>query len=101
MLGANSRAALPTQLFFRSIARGRFGLRRQTCFSQRASRISDREDRLFAELNLDRDELALYENIYNDLTIDAPRPDLVVYLQAPVNVLIELDDGHSVRADGS
>ena len=47
------------------------------------------KDRLFAELNLDRDELALYENIYNHLTIDAPRPDLVVYLQAPVNVLIE------------
>ena len=45
------------------------------------------KDRLFAELTLDADELALYEQVYQHLTIDAPRPDLVIYLQAPVSVL--------------
>lgn len=47
------------------------------------------KDRLFAELTLDPDELALYEQVYKHLTIDAPTPDLVIYLQAPVSVLIE------------
>lgn len=47
------------------------------------------KDRLFAELTLDADELALYEQIYTHLTLDAPVPDLVVYLQAPVEVLRE------------
>ena len=47
------------------------------------------KDRLFAQLTLDADELALYEQIYHHLTLDAPRPDLVIYLQAPVDVLRE------------
>lgn len=47
------------------------------------------KDRLFAEINLDADELALYEAVYRHLVIEAPRPDLVVYLQAPVHVLRE------------
>ena len=47
------------------------------------------KDRLFAELTLDVDELALYQQVYEHLTIDAPTPDLVIYLQAPVSVLIE------------
>lgn len=89
---ANRRAAaLPTQLFFLfDRARQIQELRQADMFQP--VRVADfliEKDRLFAELNLDRDELALYENIYNHLTIDAPRPDLVVYLQAPVNVLME------------
>jgi deoxyadenosine/deoxycytidine kinase len=45
------------------------------------------KDRLFAELTLDSDELALYQQIYAHLTLDAPRPDLVIYLQAPLGTL--------------
>ena len=47
------------------------------------------KDRLFAQMTLDKDELALYEQIYTHLTLDAPRPDLVIYLQAPVEILRE------------
>ena len=45
------------------------------------------KDRLFAHVNLDDDELHLYEQVYANLTIDVPKPDLVVYLQAPIDVL--------------
>ena len=45
------------------------------------------KDRLFARVTLDDDELHLYEQVYANLTLDAPSPDLVVYLQAPVEVL--------------
>ncbi len=47
------------------------------------------KDRLFAQMTLDKDELALYEQIYTHLTLDAPKPDLVIYLQAPVETLRE------------
>ena len=47
------------------------------------------KDRLFARQNLDSDEFKLYENVYEHMTIDAPAPDLVIYLQAPVEVLMQ------------
>ena len=47
------------------------------------------KDRLFAELTLDKNELALYEQIYKNLMLDPPAPDLVIYLQAPISVLLE------------
>ena len=47
------------------------------------------KDRLFAELTLTNDELKLYQQIYQHMTIDAPQPDLVIYLQAPINILRE------------
>ncbi|MDH3388094.1 MAG: deoxynucleoside kinase [Gammaproteobacteria bacterium] len=47
------------------------------------------KDRLFAQMTLNSDELALYEQIYTHLTLDAPRPDLVIYLQAPIETLRE------------
>jgi deoxyadenosine/deoxycytidine kinase len=47
------------------------------------------KDRLFARVTLDDDEYALYEQLYAKLDIQAPKPDLVVYLQAPVDVLLE------------
>lgn len=56
----------------------------------RGSYIADfmvEKDRLFAEITLSREELALYEQIYQHLTLDAPKPDLVIYLQAPVEIL--------------
>jgi deoxyadenosine/deoxycytidine kinase len=46
-------------------------------------------DRLFAQLNLSPDELALYDKIYALLDDAVPRPDLVVYLQARTDVLVE------------
>jgi deoxyguanosine kinase len=53
-------------------------------------RVSDfllDKDALFAELTLDADELALYRAVHRQLVPDVPSPDLVVYLQAPVQVL--------------
>lgn len=47
------------------------------------------KDRLFAQVTLDEQEFKLYEEIYARLAIDPPQPDLVVYLQAPVDVLLE------------
>ena len=55
-------------------------------------RVSDfliDKDRLFAELNLEKDEYNLYHKVYQHLVIDAPKPDLVIYLQAPTEVLLE------------
>jgi deoxyadenosine/deoxycytidine kinase len=47
------------------------------------------KDRLFARINLDADEYALYEKVYHQLTLDMPAPDLVIYLQAPTDVLLQ------------
>lgn len=47
------------------------------------------KDRLFAETNLDAEELSLYNQIHEKLDIDAPVPDLVIYLQASVDSLLE------------
>ena len=46
------------------------------------------KDPLFARVNLDREEYQLYEKVYRQMTIDAPKPDLVVYLQASTDVLL-------------
>jgi deoxyguanosine kinase len=45
------------------------------------------KDRIFANLNLDDEELKLYERYYEALTADIPAPDLVIYLQAKPEVL--------------
>lgn len=47
------------------------------------------KDRLFARLNLDDDELHLYEQVYESLSPELPRPNLVIYLQASVPVLMK------------
>ena len=44
-------------------------------------------DDLFARLTLDENEYALYRQIHENLAIEAPRPDLVIYLQAPLETL--------------
>lgn len=84
-------AALPTQLFFLfQRARQIEDMRQDDMF--KPMRVADfllDKDRLFAEVNLDREELALYQQIYDQLEIDPPAPDLVVYLQAPVDVLLQ------------
>jgi deoxyguanosine kinase len=84
-------AALPTQLYFLlQRAKQLKAMRQKDMFTP--VRVADfliEKDRLFAELTLDTDELDLYDQVYSSLTIDVPRPDLVVYLQAPVEVLLE------------
>lgn len=82
-------AALPTQLFFLfQRARQMQELRQSDLFAP--VRIADflmEKDRLFAQMTLDDDELRLYDQVYSSLTLDVPQPDLVIYLQAPVDVL--------------
>jgi len=85
------RYALPTQLFF---------------LFQRSRQITDvnqmdmftrpitadfflEKDPLFARLNLNDEEYALYHQIYTHLELKTPKPDLVIYLQTPVDVLSE------------
>jgi deoxyguanosine kinase len=83
-------AALPTQLFFMfQRVRQLEQLAQADMFSD--IRISDflmAKDRLFAQVNLDRDELRLYEQIFENLDFNPQPPDLVVYLQAPVDTLL-------------
>lgn len=84
-------AALPVQLFFLfQRARQMEELRQTDMFEE--VRVADfllDKDRLFAELTLDPDELGLYDRVFEKLAIDAPDPDLVVYLQAPADVLMQ------------
>jgi deoxyguanosine kinase len=84
-------AALPTQLYFLfQRARQIQEMRQSDLFAP--VRVSDfllEKDRLFAQLTLSDDEFWLYEQVYKQLSIDAPLPDLVVYLQAPVEILLE------------
>ena len=83
-------AALPAQLFFLfQRARQLDQLAQADMFSD--LRIADflmAKDRLFAQITLDRDDLDLYEKIYAATEFKAPVPDLVVYLQAPVDTLL-------------
>ena len=84
-------AAFATQLFFLfQRARQMEEVRQQDLFG--AVRVVDyllEKDRLFARVTLDDAEYALYEKVYERVVVDAPKPDLVVYLQAPVDVLLE------------
>lgn len=84
-------AALPTQLYFLfQRARQIQEMRQSDLFAP--VRVSDfllEKDQLFAQLTLGDQEYRLYEQVYRQLAIDAPVPDLVVYLQAPVDVLLE------------
>ncbi len=92
------RYGLPTQLFF---------------LFQRANQIKDlnqrdmfakpivadfflEKDPIFARLNLDDEEYALYHQIYHHLQIQAPKPDLVIYLQTPIDALMERIEERSI-----
>jgi len=84
-------AAFQTQLFY-TLARHRqqVTLRQADLFSQIT--ICDYlfdKDRIYAFLNLDDNELFIYQRLYALLARDVPVPDLVVYLQAPTDVLIK------------
>lgn len=47
------------------------------------------KDRIFAHLNLDENELPLYDQVYSLLEPGVPRPDLAIYLQASTETLVE------------
>lgn len=47
------------------------------------------KDRIFAELTLSNNELALYSEMYNVLNTRVPKPDLVVFLQAPIDIILQ------------
>lgn len=83
--------ALQTQLFFLfQRTRQLEALKQNDLFEP--VRVADfliEKDRLFAEINLDDDEFRLYDQVFSHLDIEAPQPDLVIYLQAPVDVLLE------------
>lgn len=83
--------ALPAQLFFLFQRAQQLGtLQQQDLFAPR--RVADylfEKDRLFAGLTLDAAEMALYEQVASRLAVDPPKPDLVVYLQAPVETLLQ------------
>ncbi|MDH3465507.1 MAG: deoxynucleoside kinase [Gammaproteobacteria bacterium] len=83
--------ALPTQLFFLfQRARQLQSYRQGDLFNP--LRVSDfllEKDALFARVNLDDDEYRLYQQVYTQLSPDIPVPNLVIYLQAPVDVLID------------
>lgn len=85
------QGALQTQLFFLlQRAQQMQDLRQGDMFEP--VRVADflmDKDRLFAELTLDQEEFKLYEQVYQHLAVDAPKPDRVIYLQAPVHVLLK------------
>jgi len=83
--------ALSTQLFFLlQRAQQVRGLSQTDLFAP--VRVADfilEKDPLFAELTLEPDELRLYHQVFHQIVSDVRTPDLVIYLQAPVNVLQE------------
>lgn len=84
-----ARNALPTQLFFLFQRINEVSALAQMDMFQTRT-VSDYlfdKDALFARLNLNDDEYNLYQQIYNNLAPQAPAPDLVIYLQAPPEVL--------------
>ena len=93
--------ALSTQLFFLlQRAQQLQELRQEDMFQP--LRIADwliDKDRLFAKENLDSDEYALYVNVFKHLTVDAPIPNLVIYLQAPPEILIDRIQKRGIPAE--
>ena len=93
--------ALSTQLFFLlQRAQQLQELRQEDMFQP--LRIADwliDKDRLFAKENLDSDEYALYVDVFKHLTVDAPIPNLVIYLQAPTEILIDRIQKRGIPAE--
>ena len=88
--GDRPGAALQAQLFYLlSRHRQQTALRQADLFNQLtiADYLFDK-DKIFAYLNLDDNELFIYQRLYDLLARDVPTPDLVVYLQAPTDVLL-------------
>jgi deoxyadenosine/deoxycytidine kinase len=83
--------ALPAQLYFLfQRAQQQAQLQQQDLFG--SVRVADyllAKDDLFARMILDEEEYGLYRQVHDRLAVDAPKPDLVLYLQAPVDVLLD------------
>jgi len=85
------RYALPTQLFFLFQRAEQMRELAQSDLFHHAT-VTDfllDKDPLFARLNLSDDEFKLYREMYLHLQPQTPKPDLVIYLQAPVEALME------------
>jgi|TARA_B100001059_G_scaffold191535_1_gene194710 deoxyadenosine/deoxycytidine kinase len=83
--------SLQTQLYF-LLTRTRQvqALKQQDIFDK--TRVSDfmlQKDRLFAQVTLNNEEYDLYDQLYSYMTVDIPKPDLLIYLQAPIDILIK------------
>lgn len=92
------QTALATQLFFLFQRVQQIQDMRQSDIFEPV-RVTDfliERDPLFARVNLDPDEYRLYEKVFRQLTIDAPRPDLVIYLQASTDVLLSRIENRGV-----
>jgi deoxyadenosine/deoxycytidine kinase len=87
--GGRPGSALQAQLFYLlSRHRQQSTIRQGDLFAQ--ATVSDYlfdKDKIFAYLNLDDNELFIYQRLYDLLARDVPSPDLVIYLQAPSDVL--------------
>ena len=95
------QAALATQVFFLFQRAQKIQDMRQADIFEPV-RVSDfliEKDPLFARINLDGDEFQLYEKVYQQLTIDAPKPDLVIYLQASTDVLLSRIETRGIAAE--
>ncbi|MCB1732602.1 MAG: deoxynucleoside kinase, partial [Halieaceae bacterium] len=95
------QAALATQLFFLFQRSQKIHDLRQADIFEPV-RVADfliEKDPLFARVNLDPDEFDLYRKVYEQLTIDAPRPDLVIYLQAAPDVLLSRIENRGITAE--
>lgn len=86
-----ARYALPTQLFFlfQRAEQVRELSQRDLFGSSTVADFFLEKDPLFARLNLSDEEFALYRQIYQHLQVQATPPDLVIYLQTPVDVLLK------------
>ena len=82
--------ALPTQLYFLFQRAKQIETLRQTDMFKPVQ-IADfliEKDQLFAKVTLNNAEYELYQQVYDRLTLEAPIPDLVIYLQAPADILL-------------
>lgn len=94
-------AALQAQLFYLlNRHRQQSALRQANLFAQ--STVCDYlfdKDRIFAYLNLDDNELFIYQKLYDLLAQDVPTPDLVIYLQTPTEMLVRRLHGRAQHQD--
>ncbi len=91
--------ALPTQLFFLFQRANQINELKQKDFFKNGV-VADfflQKDPIFARLNLDNEEFKLYNQIYKHLEIKAPTPDLVIYLQTPVDLLRQRVEKRNIR----
>ncbi|WP_075184936.1 deoxynucleoside kinase [Teredinibacter haidensis] len=94
-------SALPTQLFFLFQRIQQLNELRQGDMFQPV-RVADfliEKDPLFAQVTLNEDELKLYQQVFDHMAIDAPTPDLVIYLQASTDVLLDRIHSRGIRSE--